>query len=238
MAYCLLPNRETHVQQSVHATHWCCSSDGYLFWSTSNCEWFRVGHRASFYNEFSKLIPSWLLLPLHASSKYDVANPWVVSSIIIIGPSSGVSHRKPQPQWGFEGIHTMMASVAFCPLTYVRTAWLAIQQGAPDVPRVDEPIDYFTATWINGNFSPIHWNYFNSPEPTTTLRGGIPGWRKSSASPTQTSLHGSTTSKEEAVTKAKIQNFRFGATAWPWRRRMKEKRFSLTASTREGMTLN
>ena len=55
----------------------------------------------------------------------------------------------------------MMALVAFCPLTYVRTAWLAIQQDAPNIPRVDELIDYFTATWINGNFPPIHWNYFN-----------------------------------------------------------------------------
>ena len=36
----------------------------------------------------------------------------------------------------------LMASVAFCPLTYVRTAWLAIQQDAPNVPRVDELVDY------------------------------------------------------------------------------------------------
>ena len=32
----------------------------------------------------------------------------------------------------------LMASVAFCPLTYVRPAWLAIQQQAPNIPRVDE----------------------------------------------------------------------------------------------------
>ena len=29
--------------------------------------------------------------------------------------------------------------------------------------------------------------------------------------------------REEAVTKAKIQSFRSGVTAWPWRRHMKEK---------------
>ena len=73
----------------------------------------------------------------------------------------------------------MMASVAFCPLAYARTAWLAIQLGAPNIPRVDELIDYFSATWINnGNFPPIHWNYILiriSPEPTTMLRGGTPG---------------------------------------------------------------
>ena len=29
---------------------------------------------------------------------------------------------------------------------------LYIQQKTPNIPRVDELIDYFTATWVNGNF--------------------------------------------------------------------------------------
>ncbi len=57
------------------------------------------------------------------------------------------------------------------PLTFVRTAWLAIQQDAPNIPRVDEVVDYFTTTWINGNFPPIHWNYFNQHQPRTNNQG-------------------------------------------------------------------
>ena len=116
-----------------------------------------------------------------------------------------------------------MASVAFCPLTYVRTAWLAIQQNAPNIPRVDELIDYFSATWINGNFPPIHWNYFNQHQPRTNNH--VEGWH-SRMKKVISKPHPNIfvyIQREEAVTKAKIQSFRSGATARPRRRRMKEK---------------
>ena len=120
----------------------------------------------------------------------------------------------------------MMASVAFCPLTYVRTAWLAIQQSAPNIPRVDELIDYFSATWINGNFPPIHWNYFNQHQPRTNNH--VEGWHsrmKKVISKPHPNIFAwiDYIQREEAVTKAKIQSFRSGATARPRRRRMKEK---------------
>ncbi len=86
-----------------------------------------------------------------------------------------------------------------CPLTVVRTAWLAIQQDAPNIPRVDELVDYFTATWINGNFPPIHWNYFNQHQPRTNeqpkdqLHSRM---KKSLATLIQTSLNGLNTCRE------------------------------------------
>ena len=39
---------------------------------------------------------------------------------------------------------------------------------------MDELVDYFTATWINGNFPPNHWNYFNQHMPRTN--NNVEGW--------------------------------------------------------------
>ena len=122
----------------------------------------------------------------------------------------------------------MMASVAFCPLMYVRAAWLAIQQGDPNIPRVDELIDYFTATWMNRNFPPIHWNYFNQHQPRTNNH--VEGWhsrmKKVICKPHPNIfawIKYMYIQREEAVTTAKTQSFRFGATVRPQRCRMKEK---------------
>ena len=38
-----------------------------------------------------------------------------------------------RPSGDLKAFVQMMASVAFCPLTYIRTAWLAIQQGTPNI---------------------------------------------------------------------------------------------------------
>ena len=45
-----------------------------------------------------------------------------------------------------------MAAYSFCRLTFVRTAWLAVQQEAPQIPHVDELVSYFDSTWMNGQF--------------------------------------------------------------------------------------
>jgi len=128
--------------------------------------------------------------------------------------------------WDSKAFVQMMASVAFCPLTYVRTAWLATQQGAPNIPRVDELIKYFTATWLSGNFPPIHWNYFNQHQPRTNNHSE--GWHsrmKKVISKPHPNVYTwiEYIQRVEAVTKAKIQSFWSGATARPRIRRMKEK---------------
>lgn len=48
-----------------------------------------------------------------------------------------------------------MATVAFCPPTFVCVAWLAVQQEAPDVLQVDQLIQYFNEIWLNEQFA-IH----------------------------------------------------------------------------------
>ena len=101
----------------------------------------------------------------------------------------------------------------------------SMQQGAPNIPRVDELIDYFPSMETFHQFTGTI--YFNQHQSRTNNH--VEGWhsrmKKSSASHTQTSLHGLTIyiQREEAVTKAKIQSFRSGATARQWRHCMKEK---------------
>ncbi len=111
----------------------------------------------------------------------------------------GLATEYHRPSGELKAFVQLMASVAFCPLTFVRTAWLAIQQDAPNIPRVDELVDYFTATWINGNFPPIHWNYFNQHQPRTNeqpkdqLHSRM---KKSLATLIQTSLNGLNTCRK------------------------------------------
>ena len=68
-----------------------------------------------------------------------------------------------------------MAALAFVPSTFVRPAWLAIQQTAPTtIPRVDDLVEYFTDTWLNGSFPQSQWNYFNQHLPRTNNH--VEGW--------------------------------------------------------------
>ena len=130
-----------------------------------------------------------------------------------------------------------MAALAFCPSTFVRPVWLAIQQSAlTAIPRVDELIEYFTDTWLNGNFQQSQWNYFNQHLPRTNNH--VEGWhsriKKIISKPHPNIYSWVEFSQREAVTKAKIQTLRLGATTRPQRRRVKknrkESRHYLTAS--------
>ena len=78
----------------------------------------------------------------------------------------------------------------------------------------------------DGDFPPIHWNYFNQHQPRTN--NNVEGWHsrmKKVISKPHPNIFAwiEYIQREEAVTKAKIQSFRSGATARPRRRRMKEK---------------
>ena len=52
-------------------------------------------------------------------------------------------------------------SSCICPPAFVHTTWLEVQQEAPQITQVDDLVDYFDSTWINGQFQPYQWNYFN-----------------------------------------------------------------------------
>ena len=59
-----------------------------------------------------------------------------------------------------------MAAISLCPPAFVHTAWLGVQQEAPQIARVDELVDYFTRTWVT------EWSV--SSEAVELLQGGWP----------------------------------------------------------------
>ena len=69
-----------------------------------------------------------------------------------------------------------MAAIAFCPPSFVRPAWLAVQQEAPQIPQVDSLVEYFDSTWMNGQFQFQQWNYmyFDFDDPCTN--NYVEGW--------------------------------------------------------------
>ena len=67
-----------------------------------------------------------------------------------------------------------MAAIAFCPPSFVRPAWLAVQQEAPQIPQVDSLVEYFDSTWVNGQFQFQQWNYFDFDGPRTN--NYVEGW--------------------------------------------------------------
>ena len=113
---------------------------------------------------------------------------------------------------------------AFCPLTYVRTAWLAIQQDAPNIRKVDELVDYISATWVNENFPPLHWNYFNQHQPRTN--NNVEGWHsrmKKINSKPHPNIFAWIEFIQREESKAKIQSYRTGTTSRQRKHRVKEK---------------
>ena len=64
-------------------------------------------------------------------------------------------------------------ALAFVPLQFVRLAWQPIKMSVPNLPRVDEFISYFEATWLVDNFSPRLWNVYetDSGSPRTNKVG-------------------------------------------------------------------
>ena len=36
--------------------------------------------------------------------------------------------------------------------TYVNVAWHSLQHEAPDIDRIDDFVEYFNCTWINGQY--------------------------------------------------------------------------------------
>ena len=46
-----------------------------------------------------------------------------------------------------------VAAISICPSAFVHTAWLGVQQEAPQIARVDKLVDYFTSTWVRTVYS-------------------------------------------------------------------------------------
>ena len=67
-----------------------------------------------------------------------------------------------------------MAAILFCPPAFVHTVWLGVQQEAPQIARVDELVDYFTSTWVSGQFQVRQRNYYKVDGPHTNNH--LEGW--------------------------------------------------------------
>ncbi len=66
------------------------------------------------------------------------------------------------------------AAVAFVPLRYVRLGWFGVKAVLPNVPRIDEFVDYFQRTWISGSYPPSTWNVHDLDDCRTNNH--IEGW--------------------------------------------------------------
>ena len=53
------------------------------------------------------------------------------------------------------------AAICFIPPTYIRVAWQGLQHEAPDIDRIDDFVEYFDHTWINGQYRISQWNYYD-----------------------------------------------------------------------------
>ena len=116
-----------------------------------------------------------------------------------------------------------VAAIAFCPPSFVRPAWLGVQEEAPLIPQVDSLVQYFDSTWINGQFQFQQWNYFD-------LDGQQPRWRlafafkESGGKATPQHLWAVEVIKKEEVTmRMKMQQYESGAKEPPRRRKVRER---------------
>ena len=119
-----------------------------------------------------------------------------------------------------------MCAIAFCPPAFVRSAWISVQEEAPELPRIDELVEYFSATWVRSSFQIRQWNYFKIEGPRTNNH--VEGWHSrlknivGKAHPNVYELV-EVIQKEESVTTMKVQQLVAGASQPPRRRKIKDR---------------
>ena len=59
------------------------------------------------------------------------------------------------------------AALSFIPPRFVRIAWTLVESEAPQTSEVDEFIQYFKSTWLDGHLPVRTWNCFNHDGPCT-----------------------------------------------------------------------
>ena len=68
----------------------------------------------------------------------------------------------------------MSVTVAFVPLNFVRVSWNGLKADMPDDEKLENYTKYFDDTWIDGQFRPRMWNYYNHGGPRTNNH--LEGW--------------------------------------------------------------
>ena len=116
-----------------------------------------------------------------------------------------------------------MAAISFYPPAFVHTAWLGVQQEAPQIARVDKLVDYFTSTWVNGQFQVRQWNYYKVDGPRTNNH--VESWHSRLKKTAHLNVYElvEVIKREESNTTIKVQQLLAGASLAPRRRRFREK---------------
>ena len=65
-------------------------------------------------------------------------------------------------------------ALPFVPVRYVLMAWSSLKAEKPSVTGIQEFIDYFEHTWLNGQFQLTTWNVFMEDGPRTN--NNLEGW--------------------------------------------------------------
>ena len=73
-----------------------------------------------------------------------------------------------------EILKSFVQKTAAIPPTYVGVAWQGLQHDASDIDRIDDFVEYFDRTWINGQYRIGQWNYYDYHGPRTNNH--VEGW--------------------------------------------------------------
>ncbi len=136
------------------------------------------------------------------------------------------SHYSNPQDTALKNFVQKMGAIAFCPPAFVRPAWISVQQEAPQLPRVDELVEYLSATWVRGNYQIRQWNYYKVEGPRTNNH--VEGWHSrlkkivGKAHPNIYELV-EVIQKEEALTTMRVQQLVAGASQPPRSRKVKDK---------------
>ena len=106
------------------------------------------------------------------------------------------------------------AAICFIPPTYVRVVWQGLQHEAPDIDRIDDFVEYFDCTWINGQYRISQWNYYDYHGPRTNNH--VEGWHsrlKKIVGKSHPNIFEivDVMRKEQATTEMKLNQFEAGA---------------------------
>ncbi|XP_067668191.1 uncharacterized protein [Haliotis asinina] len=61
----------------------------------------------------------------------------------------------------------MLLALPFVPVTQVKDAFMFIKSDTPNAQRIEEFVEYFRRTWMDGSYPLIMWNYFKYDGPRT-----------------------------------------------------------------------
>ena len=113
-----------------------------------------------------------------------------------------------------EILKSFVQKTAAIPPAYVGVAWQGLQHDASDIDRIDDFVEYFDRTWINGQYRIGQWNYYDYHGPRTNNH--VEGWHsrlKKIVGKSQPNIFEivDVMRKEQATTEMKLNQFEANA---------------------------